>query len=127
MVSITGATIAGYYYFFYNWQLGVDCMSATRTPIQVNVTTVPATLTATMPGTGDTLLMATPVAGATYQFFLNGTAVGAASATNTLLVTSSAQYGSYTVVVTSGGGTSAPSNAVAVTNTATRTAASRWS
>ncbi len=122
VVSITGATIANYYYFFYNWQLSTDCASATRTPIQVNVTTVPAVLVATMPSTGGTLLTAAPVAGATYQFFLNGTAVGAASTTNTLLVTSSAQYGTYTVVVTSGGCTSAPSAPVAVANTPTRTA-----
>jgi parallel beta-helix repeat protein len=123
VVSITGTTLGStYYYFFYNWQLSTECASATRTPIQVNVTTVPATLTATMPSTGGTLLTATPVAGATYQFLLNGQPVGTASTTNTLLVTSPAQYGSYTVVVTSGGCTSAPSAPVAVTNTATRTA-----
>ena len=122
-LSITGATLASYYYYFYNWQLSSECASATRTPIQVNVTPAPtATLTATLPPTGGTLLTATPVAGATYQFFRNGIAVGAASTTNTLLIQSVALYGSYTVVVTSGGCASAPSNAIAVTYTGTRTA-----
>jgi hypothetical protein len=122
-VSITGNTFSGYpqyYYYFYDWQIGGECASATRTPIQVNVTTVPATLTATMPATGGTLLTATPVAGATYQFFRNNTAVGAASTTNTLLVSSPTLYGSYTVVVTSSGCASAPSNPIAVTYTSTR-------
>jgi hypothetical protein len=124
-VSITGNTFTGYpqyYYYFYDWQLTSECVSATRTPIQVNVTTVPATLTASTPSTGGTLLTAAPVAGATYQFFLNGTAVGAASSTNTLLVANASGNGSYTVVVTSAGCTSAPSAAVAVTLTGTRTA-----
>ncbi len=123
-LSITGNTFTGYpqyYYYFYDWQLGRECVSATRTPIQVNVTPAPtATLAATMPATGGILLTATPVAGATYQFFRNGTAVAAASTTNTLLIASAALNGNYTVVVTSGGCASAPSAAVAVTLTGTR-------
>jgi hypothetical protein len=124
-LSITGNTFTGYpqyYYYFYDWQLGRECVSATRTPIQVHVNTVPATLTASTPSTGGTLLTAGAVAGATYQFFLNGTAVGTASTTNTLLVPNASGNGSYTVVVTSGSCTSAPSTAVAVTLTGTRTA-----
>jgi len=125
-VSITGNTFTGYpqyYYYFYDWQIGSDCASATRTPIQVNVTPAPtATLTATQPATGGILLTATPVAGATYEFFRNGTSVGAASTTNTLLISSPTLYGSYTVVVTSGGCASAPSNPIAVTYTSTRPA-----
>jgi len=125
-LSITGNTFTGYpqyYYYFYDWQLGRECVSATRTPIQVNVTPAPtATLTASTPATGGTLLTATPVAGATYEFFRNGTSVAAASTTNTLLITNPALNGSYTVVVTSGGCASAPSAAVAVTFTGTRTA-----
>jgi hypothetical protein len=121
-LSITGATLANYYYYFYNWQVSSECVSATRTPIQVNVTTVPATLTATIPATGGTLLTATSVAGATYQFFRNGMAVAAASTTNTLLISSPTLYGIYTVVVTSGGCASTPSNAISVTYTSTRTA-----
>jgi hypothetical protein len=50
-VSITGATLASYYYFFFNWQLGTECAGATRTPIQVNVTQ-PATATFGYPATG---------------------------------------------------------------------------
>jgi hypothetical protein len=126
-VSITANTFTPttftntYYYYFYDWQIGGECVSATRTPIQVNVTPAPtATLTATMPATGGTLLTATPVAGATYEFFRNGTSVAAASTTNTLLISSPTLYGSYTVVVTSSGCASAPSNAIAVTYTSTR-------
>ncbi|OON66753.1 hypothetical protein B0919_21490 [Hymenobacter sp. CRA2] len=41
-VSITGGLLTGStsttYYFFYNWQVLAECVSATRTPIQVNVT-----------------------------------------------------------------------------------------
>ncbi|MBF9141277.1 beta strand repeat-containing protein [Hymenobacter properus] len=38
-VRITDGTLAGYYYFFYNWQIGSECVSTNaRTPIQVNVT-----------------------------------------------------------------------------------------
>ncbi|MGY3091161.1 hypothetical protein ACVWYF_004227 [Hymenobacter sp. UYAg731] len=37
-VSITGATLSSYYYFFYNWQIGSECVGASRTPIAVTVT-----------------------------------------------------------------------------------------
>ncbi len=123
LVSITGATVNGLYNYFYNWQINNECLSATRTPIQVNVTPAPtATLSAATQANGAVLLTAAPVAGATYQFYLNGTAVGTASTTNTLLLQSGTLNGSYTVVVTSGGCASAPSNAVAVTVTGTRPA-----
>ena len=122
-VSITNGSLAGYYYFFYNWQIGSECASATRTPIVVNVTT-PATptLTAAAQPNGSVLLTAGAVTGATYQFFRNNVAVGTASTTNTLLLQSGVLNGSYTVVVTSAGCASAPSAAVAVTVTGTRTA-----
>jgi len=123
LATITGATINGFYNYFYNWQINNECASATRTPIQVNVTPAPtATLTAATQANGSVLLTAAPVTGATYQFFLNGTAVAAASPTNTLLLQSGTLNGSYTVVVTNGGCASAPSAAVAVTVTGTRTA-----
>jgi hypothetical protein len=123
LVNITGPTSGGFYNYFYNWQITNECASATRTPIQVNVTPAPtATLTAAAQPDGSVLLTAAPVAGATYQFFRNGTAVGAASTTNTLLLQSGTLNGNYTVVVTSGGCASAPSAAVAVTVTGTRTA-----
>jgi hypothetical protein len=122
-LTITGTSVAGYYYYFYNWQLSSECVSATRTPIVVNVTT-PATptLTAAAQPNGSVLLTAGAVTGATYQFFRNNVAVGAASTTNTLLLQSGVLNGSYTVVVTSAGCPSAPSAAVAVTVTGTRTA-----
>ncbi len=123
LVSITGAPINGFYNYFYNWQITNECASATRTPIQVNVTPVPtATLTAATQPNGTVLLTAAPVAGATYQFFRNGNSAGAASTTNTLLLQSAALNGNYTVVVTNSGCASAPSAAVAVTVTGTRTA-----
>jgi hypothetical protein len=123
LVSITGSQINGFYNYFYNWQINNECSSATRTPIQVIVSPAPtATLTAATQATGAVLLTAAPVAGATYQFFRNNQSVGAASTTNTLLLQSGALNGSYTVVVTSGGCASAPSAAVAVTVTGTRTA-----
>ena len=37
LVSITDGTIAGYYYFFYNWVVGSQCVAATRTAINVTV------------------------------------------------------------------------------------------
>ncbi|MBO0358234.1 T9SS type A sorting domain-containing protein [Hymenobacter sp. BT186] len=46
-ISITGPSVAGFYYYFYNWQIGSSC-AGTRTPIQVNVTPAP---TATLPAT----------------------------------------------------------------------------
>jgi hypothetical protein len=123
LVGITGNTISGYYSYFYNWQLNNECASATRTPIQVNVTPAPtATLTAATQANGTVLLTAAPVAGATYQFFRNGNSVAAASSANTLLLQSAALNGSYTVVVANGGCASAPSAAVAVTVTGTRPA-----
>ncbi|RZL15845.1 MAG: T9SS type A sorting domain-containing protein, partial [Hymenobacter sp.] len=122
-LTITGPSVTGYYYYFYNWQLGSECVSATRTPIQVNVTAVVTpTLTAAAQPNGAVLLTASAVAGATYQFFRNGVAVAAASTANTLLLQSGTFNGSYTVVVTNAGCTSAPSAAVAVVVTGTRTA-----
>ncbi|GAB3854849.1 hypothetical protein GCM10028822_25200 [Hymenobacter terrigena] len=37
LVSITASSLSGYYYYFYNWVLGSECVGTTRTPIQVNV------------------------------------------------------------------------------------------
>ncbi|RYY16908.1 MAG: right-handed parallel beta-helix repeat-containing protein, partial [Cytophagaceae bacterium] len=63
VISITDGSLVGYYYFFYNWQIGSDCVSATRTPIVVNVTPAPtATLTAAPQPNGSVLLTATAVA-----------------------------------------------------------------
>jgi hypothetical protein len=124
LVVFTAPSAAGYYPYFYNWQITNECVSATRTPIQVNVTPAPtATLTAAPQPNGAILLTAGAVAGATYQFFRNNVAVAAVSSTNTLLLSNATLSGSYTVTVTSGGCTSPPSAAVAVTITGTRTTA----
>jgi hypothetical protein len=123
LVTFTSPSAAGYYPYFYNWQITNECVGATRTPIQVNVTPAPtATLTAASQPNGAILLTAGTVAGATYQFFRNNVAVAAASPTNTLLLQNATLNGSYTVTISSGGCTSAPSAAVAVTITGTRTA-----
>ena len=88
------------------------------TPVTVTVNPAPtATLTASTPttfcGPGTLTLAATPVAGATYQFQLNGANIaGATSASYSATATAS---GSYTVVVTSAAGCSAASAPVAVT------------
>jgi hypothetical protein len=93
--------------------------------INVTVVATPATPTVTVSGTAATgLTLSTPVvAGATYQWFRNGTAVaGATSAT--YLVNSGDNNGSYTVVVTSAAGcasaASAATNAVVTATTAAR-------
>ena len=123
LVTFTAPNISGYYPYFYNWQITNECVSATRTPIQVTVTPAPtATLTAAAQPNGAVLLTAGAITGAMYQFFRNNGAVGTASTTNTLLLQSGVLNGSYTVTVTSGGCTSAPSAAVAVTVTGTRPA-----
>ncbi|MGI4862301.1 MAG: T9SS type A sorting domain-containing protein [Janthinobacterium lividum] len=123
VITITGTSVTGYYYYFYNWQIGSECVNATRTPVQVNVTPLPATPTLTaaaQPG-GAILLTASTVAGATYQFYRGGVAVGTPSTSPTLLLQNGAPNGSYTVAIISGGCTSAQSTAVAVTVTGTRT------
>ena len=123
-LTITGASVSNYYYFFYNWQIGSDCVNATRTPIQVTVNPVPAapTLTATTQANGAILLTASPAAGATYQFYRGGVAVGTPGTSNTLLLASGTLNGSYTAAVLAAGCASAQSVAVAVTVTGTRTA-----
>ena len=103
-VSITGNTFTGYpqyYYYFYDWQIGGECISATRTPIQVNVP-----VTASFPATAASTCSTTP-----YQ--LAGTIAG------------SATTGTYT---TSGTGTFSPNattlNATYTPSTADVTAGS---
>ena len=100
-VSITGNTFtsgAAYYYYFYDWVVGTDCVGAgTRTPIQVNVTQ-PAT--AAFPA-------ATASTCGTSAYQLAGT------------VTGSATTGTYT---SSGTGTFAP-NATTLNATYTPSAA----
>ena len=100
VVSITGGYISGastVYYFFFNIAISTDCVGATRTPIQVNVTQ-PATV-------GFPAATASTCGSTPYQ--LAGT------------VTGSATTGTYT---TSGTGTFSP-NATALNATYTPSAA----
>jgi hypothetical protein len=96
-VSITNGSLSGYYYFFYNWQIGSECASAARTAVQVNVTS-PAT--ASFPA-------ATASTCGTSPYTLAGTVGGSATA------------GTYT---SSGTGTFAP-NATTLGATYTPSAA----
>ncbi|MBD2769942.1 T9SS type A sorting domain-containing protein [Hymenobacter sp. BT664] len=110
--------------------LTTDNRTVYSTPITVTVNSIPtATLTATTPvsfcGSGTLTLTATPVAGATYQYQLNGSNIaGATSASYTTTVTAS---GSYSVVVTSAASCSATSAPVAVTVNPSTTATFAYS
>ncbi|GAB2964090.1 hypothetical protein GCM10027048_36770 [Hymenobacter coalescens] len=72
-VTVTGGVLTGNtstsHYFFYNWQISTECASATRTPIQVNVTPLP---TASLPA-------ATASSCGTSPFTLGGTVGGSAT------------------------------------------------
>jgi hypothetical protein len=98
--------------------LTADNRTVYSAPVTVTVEVAPtATLTAatatTFCGPGTLTLNATAVAGATYQFLLDGQPIsGATSATYTTTATAS---GSYSVVVSSALGCSATSTAIAVT------------
>jgi hypothetical protein len=122
LVSITAPSVAGFYYYFYNWQIGSECVGASRTAIQVNVTPAPATPTVTVTyPTRSTALLTSSVApaGTTYQWYLGTTAItGATSQTYT--ANGTAAPGAYTVrfIATAGGCQSAPSTTVNVTATA---------
>ncbi|MDB5268303.1 MAG: hypothetical protein JWP58_1343 [Hymenobacter sp.] len=78
-VSITGNTFSGYpqyYYYFYDWVLGSECVGAARTPIVVNVT---PGLVASLPVAAATSCGRTP-----YQLAgtIAGSATGAAYTTS---------------------------------------------
>jgi hypothetical protein len=91
--------------------------SSTTITIQFGVV-VPTLTTALLPG-GGVQLTASPLAGATYQFFLNGTtSLAPASSSNTLTLPSFLN-GSYTVVVTAATGCSATSLPSVISATAT--------
>jgi hypothetical protein len=120
-VRITGASVSGYYYYFYNWQLGSECVGATRTAIQVNVTQ-PATATFSYPATGGNCagstgtVAATLATGATAGTFTSTTGLTLNATTGAVnLATSTA--GTYTVTNT----VAATGGCGAVTATATIT------
>ena len=106
-VRITDGTLAGYYYFFYNWQLSSECAGATRTPIQVNVTP-PATATFSYPATGGncagstSTVAPTLTTGATAGTFTLPTATGLSinAATGAVTIGATAVAGTYTVTNT---------------------------
>jgi hypothetical protein len=62
--SVTSGTPLAAYYYFYNIALNNECVSATRTPIQVNVTQ-PATATFSYPSTGSNCAGSTGIVGPT--------------------------------------------------------------
>ncbi|MBF9221068.1 beta strand repeat-containing protein [Hymenobacter ruricola] len=92
--------------------------SSSTITIQFGVVT--PTLTATALAGGGVQLTASPLAGATYQFFLGTTSLGAPGSSNTLTLPNGLS-GSYTVVVTASTGCSATSVPSVVTATATAT------
>ncbi|MBF9222578.1 Ig-like domain-containing protein [Hymenobacter ruricola] len=58
VVSLTSGSLGiDYYYFFYNWQVGSECVGTSRTPIQVNVT---PGLVATLPASAASICGSTP-------------------------------------------------------------------
>ncbi|GAB3875806.1 hypothetical protein GCM10028824_32200 [Hymenobacter segetis] len=110
-VSITGATLATYYYFFYNWQIGSECVgTAARTPIVVNVGS--AGLVASLPAASAGTCGRTPyqlagtiagtATGATYTSTGTGTFSPNASTLNATYTPSAADVtaGSVTITLT---------------------------
>ncbi|UOQ97899.1 T9SS type A sorting domain-containing protein [Hymenobacter sp. 5317J-9] len=96
-LTITGPSVATYYYYFYNWQIGSECVAATRTPIQVNVT---APATASFPA-------ATATTCAASAYTLAGT-VGGSATTGTY---TSSGTGTFSPNATTLGATYTPSAA----------------
>lgn len=95
--------------------------SATSAPLTVTVKPVPAVPVVTQRafGNGLVILSATStVVGATYQWLLNGQPVAGAT-DSTLTISTQAQSGAYTVVLTSGVGCSATSAPVTIAVTGT--------
>lgn len=99
---------------------GCAMVVATQT---LTVTPLPATPVLALAGSNTVSVQGGAVAGLVYQFLLNGTAVGSATAAATYQVTSVSANGQYTVIATNAAGcASAPSAAVAVSFVATATA-----
>jgi hypothetical protein len=106
-VRITDGTLAGFYYFFYNWQIGSECSSAARTPIAVNVT---PGLVASLPVAAFTSCGATPYqlagtiagtsTGATYTTSGTGTFSPNATTLNATYTPSAADVAAGTVTLT---------------------------
>ncbi|KAA9345966.1 Ig-like domain-containing protein [Adhaeribacter soli] len=125
VVSITGnnfqfpVNTSPRYYYFYNWSVSTRACPSARVPVQVTINTPPATPTITAGGpTGVcsggsvTLTAATTTSGATYQWYLNGSAIQ--GATNATYAATAA--GNYTVIATVANCNSAPSSITAITD-----------
>jgi len=92
LLSITGASTSGRYYYFYNWQIQKPGCASARTPVTATVTTgatpaisISASATTICTGTNVTFT-ATPTNGGTaptYQWKLNNVNVGSNSPTYT--------------------------------------------
>ncbi|MFC5269296.1 T9SS type A sorting domain-containing protein [Adhaeribacter terreus] len=91
-VTITDGTLAGYYYFFYNWSVTTGCRSA-RTPVIATVNPIPlGNLPADLNVCGATsTVLDAGNAGATYQWFLNNAPITGATS-QTLTVTANGNY-----------------------------------
>ena len=123
-VSVTNGYISGNstnYYFFYNWQVTAECVAASRTPIQVNVTT-PATAGFSYPATGSNCAGATGTLAATLA---TGATAGTFTSTPGLTIDA---FSGFVNLATSTAGTYTVTNTVAaaggcgpVTSTATVT------
>ncbi|KAA9340916.1 beta strand repeat-containing protein [Adhaeribacter soli] len=116
-VTLTDGTIAGYYYYFFNWAISNTCAS-NLVPVTVTVNAAPAIPTVTAGGATTfcaggsvALTAASTTAGATYEWFLNGTVIPNA---NSATYNANAS-GSYTVVALTNGCPSAASTATVVT------------
>ena len=107
------------YYYFYNWSVSTRACPSGRVPVQVTINTPPATPTITAGGpTGIcsggsvTLTAATATTGASYQWYLNGTAIqGATNATY-----AATTPGNYTVIGSVANCNSAPSATTTLTD-----------
>jgi hypothetical protein len=110
-VTITGGYISGAsstYYFFYNLAINNECVGATRTAIQVNVTQ-PATATFSYPATGGNCAGSTGTVAATLA-----TSATAGAFTSTTGLTLNATTGAVNLA-TSTAGTYTVTNTVAAT------------
>jgi Zn-dependent metalloprotease len=123
-ITITGNTAANsatYYYFFYDWVVQADPCISTRTPAValVNSGTLPTPATVSPAGPlticsgASTTLSATSGAGYLYQWYLNGSPLSGATASNYVPIAS----GSYYCMVSNPSGCFLPgtSNTVVVT------------
>ncbi|MDO7851083.1 beta strand repeat-containing protein [Hymenobacter convexus] len=116
-VSITGASVSGFYYYFYNWQLSSECANSTRTAIAVNVTQ-PATAsfaaaTGSSCGTSAVTLAGAvggSATGGTYTSSGTGTFSPNATTLTATYTPSAADVaaGSVTITLTSSGSTPCP-------------------